>query len=420
MADSASTFIRDLPRLVINEDQVDKAGIRRLAGRRLTLYTDLPPDQDVDVLTDAFDQAFPQWCEYFGIDAQEHADWAMTGFLMADKSLFQRTGLLPQDLPPFQHGFARNYELWLYEQPSVYYRRHLLLHEGTHGFMNTLLGGCGPPWYMEGIAELLATHQWEEGRLALKYMPRSRDEVPMWGRIRAIQDEFAAGRGMLLEGVLGYNSHAHLEAEPYAWCWAVAVLLDSHPAYRDPFRQLQKSVLAPDFSQRFRHEVGDHWQQLNEQWQLMVAGIEYGYDVARTVVEFGPGRPLKASGATVIVAADRGWQNSGLRLDAEAAYRLQASGRYQVDDRPQIWWCEPNGVTIRYYKGLPLGILLAAVRPDQPAGGLSPLLKPTPVGLQSTLTPERSGTLFLRINDSAGELHNNAGTLTVAVSLVEP
>ena len=97
--------------------------------------------------------------------------------------------------------------LWLYEQPSDYYRRHLLLHEGTHGFMNTVLGGCGPLWYMEGIAEYLATHRWKDGRLTLGYMPRSRDEVPQWGRIRLIQDAVAEGRAPALKKVIEFVRH---------------------------------------------------------------------------------------------------------------------------------------------------------------------------------------------------------------------
>ena len=50
-------------------------------------------------------------------------------------------------------------EFWLFDQPTDYYVRHLLLHEGTHVFMVSFLGGCGPGWYMEGTAELLGTHR---------------------------------------------------------------------------------------------------------------------------------------------------------------------------------------------------------------------------------------------------------------------
>jgi hypothetical protein len=43
------------------------------------------------------------------------------------------------------------------------------------------------------------------------------------------------------------------------------------------------------------------------------------------------------------------------------------------------------------------------------------LVRPVPVGLGTTLTPPDSGTLFFRINDSAAELADNAGELTVRV-----
>ena len=156
-ADSVARPMPDLPQVHIDDTQAAAAGIHKLSSRRLVLYTDLPLGDEIRRLPGIFDQAFPQWCDYFRVRAP--AAWQMTGFIMKDKARFQSTGLLPADLPHFLHGFSRNNLLWLYEQPSDYYRRHLLLHEGTHGFMNTVLGGCGPPWYMEGMAELLATHR---------------------------------------------------------------------------------------------------------------------------------------------------------------------------------------------------------------------------------------------------------------------
>ena len=271
-------------------------------------------------------------------------------------------------MPPFQHGYSRNYEFWLYDQPSDYYRRHLLLHEGTHGFMNTILGACGRPWYMEGVAELLGTHLWRDGRLTLNYMPATREEVPEWGRIRIIKDAVAAGRAMRLQGVIDYSGSAHLETEPYAWCWAAATLLDRHPRYHQRFRLLAKDVLAADFDQRFRQSIGDDWQPLCDEWEVMVAdaGVRPRHSANR--------HRLHARQTAAPRRRERhrsrqgGWQNSGLRLEAGDRYRLQAAGRYQVAQQPKTWWCEPGGVTIRYYMGRPLGILLAAVRSDQPTG----------------------------------------------------
>jgi len=411
-----SRSIPNLFRIEVDEARAAAAGIRKVAGKRLTLYTDLAPDEEVDVLPEVFAQAFPQWCEYFGVDPADHPDWTTTGFLMKDKDAFRRAGLMPDELPPFQHGFSWDYTLWVYEQPSAYYRRHLLVHEGTHSFMNTVLGGCGPPWYMEGMAELLGTHRWHDGRLTLNYMPASREEVPMWGRIKIIKDDFAAHRAKTFQGVLEYGPQAHLRTEPYGWCWAAAALLDRHPRYRERFRQLPRLVRNPDFPNRFRRLIGHDWDALAEEWQVFIADLEYGYDVARTAIDFTPGQPLAQPGASVRVAAAAGWQNSGLRLEAGATYRIRASGRYQVADQPQIWWCEPGGVSIRYYKGRPLGMLLAAVRAEPPRPGEpSALIRPIPVGLGTTLTPAHSGTLFLRVNDSAAELDDNAGTLAVHI-----
>ena len=190
-----------------------------------------------------------------------------------------------------------------------------------------------------------------------------------------------------------------------------------------------------DFNQQFYRLFKADWRELCEEWQLMLANMEYGYDVARSAIDFTPGKPLSGKGATITVAADRGWQNSGLRLEAGITYRLTAAGRYQVartsplpsteghgataagaPGEPKVWWCEPGGVSIRYYHGRPLGILLAAVRPDHPPpDAVSALLHQTAIGLAATITPRQTGTLFLKINDSAGELDDNAGELKVDV-----
>ena len=46
----------------------------------------------------------------------------------------------------------------------------------------------------------------------------------------------------------------------------------------------------------------------------------------------------------------------------------------------------------------------------------SVFLKPMTVGLGTILTPQKSGTLFLKINDSAAELNDNAGELHVEIA----
>jgi hypothetical protein len=416
------------------------AEIRKLPGKHITLYTDLPSSPAVDALPEMFDQAFPQWCAYFGVDAAQHAAWHVTGCMMKDADLFRAAGLLPERLSGFTTGYSVGKSLWAYEQASDYYRAHLFLHEGTHAFVNTILGYGAPPWYIEGLAELLGTHRWQDGRLTLGSFPAGPEEVPMWGRIKIVRDCFAARRAKTLRGVLDYGLQAHHEVEPYAWCWAAAVFLDRHPRYQNRFRQLTQWTRDPNLSDRFVKLIGSDWDELAEEWQVFVADLEYNYDFQRTVIDFAPGRELPGGGAKVTVAADRGWQNSGLRLESGVTYRLRASGRYQVgikgvgtpfseqsragaspasptERTSDPFFSEPNGVSIRYYHGQPLGVLLAAVRPERPEPNApSALIRPSVIGLGADLTPKQSGTLFLRINHSAGELGKNAGKLTVAVN----
>jgi hypothetical protein len=405
----------------IDDAKAAAAGIRKLPGQHLTLYTDVPSQPVVDELPEVFDAAVPEWCRYFGLDPLEVADWHMTGFLIQEKNRFQGTGLMPADLPPFLNGYQRGPYVWAYEQSDAYYRRHLLLHEGVHGFMNLLIGGIGPPWYAEGMAELLSTHRWQDGRIEVAYMPEDKTETPGWGRIKIVRDDLQAGRGMMPISIMNYGPQAHLQNEPYGWCWALAAFLDGHPAYRDRFRSLFHRVREPDLTQACQQLFAEDWIDLNEQWQIFVVDLDYGYDLERAAVQRRPSAALPPGGATVTVDAARGWQSTGIRLEAGQAYRLVASGRYQVAETTEIWWCEPGGVTIRYHQGRPLGLLVGAVRDDsQPLDGLSPLTRPEPVGLARDWIPETGGTLYLKINESSAQLADNQGQLTVRIEPAAP
>ncbi|MCL4202624.1 MAG: hypothetical protein KJ000_09020 [Pirellulaceae bacterium] len=405
----------------IDDAKVAAAGIRKLSGQHLTLYTDVPSQPVVDELPDVFDAAVPEWCRYFGMDPLEVADWHVTGFLVQEKTRFQGTGLMPADLPPFLNGYQRGPYIWAYEQSDAYYRRHLLLHEGVHGFMNLLVGGIGPPWYAEGMAELLSTHLWQDGRIKIAYMPEDKSETPGWGRIKIVRDDLQAGRGMMPISIMNYGPQAHLQNEPYGWCWALAAFLDGHPAYRDRFRSLFHRVREPNLTEACQQLYADDWIDLNEQWQIFVVDLDYGYNLERAAVLRKPPAALPPGGTTVTVDATRGWQSTGIWLEANQAYRLIATGRYQVAQTTEIWWCEPGGVTIHYHRGQPLGLLVGAVRDDsQPLAGLSPLTRPEPVGLSRTWIPETSGTLYLKINESSAQLADNQGELTVRIEPAAP
>jgi hypothetical protein len=410
---AASEF--DLPPR--DEGKIQAAGIRRLESRHCILYTDLPPAPGVEDLPQAFEAAIPLWCAYFGVEPDKVKDWKVIASVMKDRERFIGAGLYPERLPDFPHGYALGSQLFLYDQPSDYFRRHLLLHEGTHAFMLRWLNGAGPPWYMEGMAELLGTHRWAEGQLELGIMPASRDEVPYWGRVKIVKDAFKAGEPLSLSDILQFDAQAHVRVEAYGWCWAAAAFFDAHPKTQAAFRDLKSRVRdrSIEFSKQFHQAVKADWPAIVEDWQLFVAECDYGYDFARAAVVRKPATSLPTSGVKLTVEADRGWQSTGYRLEGGKTYVIEAAGRYQLKSDPP-WPCEPGGVTIRFAHGHPLGMLMAGLS-DLEGGplGYSPLVKPQPIGLSAELSPEITGTLHLKVNEPANGLANNSGTLTVTI-----
>jgi len=401
----------------VDENRAAAAGIRKIVGKHVTVYTDLPKGPDVDELPALFDQAIPQWCEYFGIDPAKAAKWQVRAFVMDRKERFQGAGLMPDNLPPFPFGFMRDNQFWQFEQPSAYYRRHLFLHEGTHAFMFHFLGDLGPPWYSEGMAELFGTHSWKEGRLVMRHFPVSREETPDWGRIKVVRDDFAAAAGLNVDRVMAFGNLAHRETGPYAWSWALCAFLDNHPRYQAAFRQMREAVIPQHaFNRRLREALGpENMAALDEEWQIFVAQVDYGYDVARSAVEFKRGVPLPAAGATATIAAAKSWQSSGFRLVKGETYQINAQGQFTVGKLPKPWICEPPGVTIRYHQGRPLGMLLAAVREEASDGRLTGLLDVAPIGAGASFTAPRNGTLYLKINEFSGGLADNEGSLSASI-----
>ncbi|HWA98553.1 MAG TPA: hypothetical protein VG713_08670 [Pirellulales bacterium] len=400
--------------VTIDESLVRAAGIRSTASQHLTLYTDLPASPAIDELPAVFDQAFGQWCTFFAKRPADAGAWRVRAFLMLDRQRFAQAGLLPGALPSFRNGFAWDADVWIVEQPADYYRRHLLLHEGTHAFMNTVLGNCGPPWFMEGVAELLATHRWVDGRLTLGYFPKTREEVDHWGRIKLVRESIASGRRQSIDELMALKPQGQLENDVYGWCWALATLLDAAPRYHDRFRAQLADVTRDDFNRRFRERFASDWHDLLDDWQVFSSTLVYGDDVRRAAIDFGPGKPLVGGRGEANVVVDRLWQTGGVRLEAGRRYQLRASGRFTLRAGPPAWACEANGVSIHYHDARPLGMLLAVVRPDA-ATAQSAFLDPQPVGLEAVVAPKTSGTLYLGVNDSPADLDQHQGSVRVEI-----
>ena len=179
-------------RAQLNVEALEARGLSVSQSPHLTLITDVRDRADVAEFNDVFEAAVGQWCDYFEVPRSAVKDWHLTACVIRDpnnKQRFVEAGLFPEDLPPFPAGFQQASRIWVYLQDGDYYTRHLLIHEGTHAFMEKFLGGYGAPWYAEGIAELLGVHRWQEGRLTINHQITNREEVPFWGRVKLVRKD---------------------------------------------------------------------------------------------------------------------------------------------------------------------------------------------------------------------------------------
>src|SRR5207237_7614291 len=130
--------------------------------------------------------------------------------------------------------------------------------------------------YIEGMAEMLGTHRWQDGRLELPVFPYNPDDFLKLSRIEMVQRDFARHRARQFGGVMGLAAKEFLEVEPYAWSWAAVAFLDGHPRYRDRFRKVPGLLNSPGaFNAKFREAFRDDFDRLTEEWQVFVADIDY-------------------------------------------------------------------------------------------------------------------------------------------------
>ncbi|MFN0050991.1 MAG: hypothetical protein ACKV0T_02305 [Planctomycetales bacterium] len=432
-----------------DDQRLAALGILKYTSKRLVLYTDIAPEQ-AKPLPELMDRCFDEWVEYFGPlpPDREGQEFQMTGYLMADQRPFRETGLLPENLPPFPHGRNQGTLFWLNDQPTDYYRRHLLLHEGTHCYMMALAHPFRREiWYMEGMAELFGTHRFDdEGRPQFRVLPHDREQFPGLGRIRLVEDEVRDRGARGLPDVMRLKSDDYLSNPPYAWAWTVCRFFDGHPRYSESFRQAGRAVVTGEDAPQWRALLKDSARDIQDEWLLFASTLCHGYDQSRSAITFRAGERLRpGTPVAATVEAARGWQSSGVLVEQGKTYRITAEGRFTIahpdrSDRtatpagaPSVrdgkekheepaWESEPQGISVRYHAGRPLGMLLATIRsvPERSDPAQTTMLGILPIGRAAVITPTITGDLYFRLNDPWNELHDNAGEARARIELQEP
>ncbi len=405
--------------------QLAELGIGEYRSARLVLYTDIEAET-ARTLPPVIDRAFEAWEAYFGPlpPARDGSDFQLTGYLMRDQGRFRAAGLLPVTLPAFAHGKHDAQQFWMNDSEYGYYRRHLMIHEATHCFMQSM-GGTTinvPVWYLEGMAELFATHALDaDGDVSFRVMPQQKEEFVGFGRIPLIRRALKDGRLLTIDDI-GQLQPADFAQnnESYAWSWALCVFVDSHPRYGPVFRSLGRDYVAEGFDATIRRLFGPVMADLAAEWELFARHLCYGYDIERATIEFVPGtaNPAKDEIPPAIISAGRGWQSVGVAVIAGETYEVTAEGRTALAQTPQPWESEPQGISIRYSEGRPIGRLLGLVisKPDAQTGRRR-ISDEIDIGRTAKFTAPFDGTLYLRVNDFWDELDDNNGAYTVTIGV---
>ena len=399
------------------------AGVHSVESKRLKLYTDI----DIEVarpLPALIDQLYVALDAYFGPLPPDVAgtEFQISGFLIRDMALFRELDLLPEDFT-IEHGAQRRNEFWMREQEFDYYRRHLLLHEATHCFMNFMPGVDAPLWYLEGMAEYFGAHQLHGERPAtFREMPTSPHDFAGFGRITIIRKDVLANKSLTIPAIMALSASDFVAPDPYGWSWALCAFLDGNPRYHERFQKLGGFTQGTQFARVFSETFAADQRELATEWHLFLCNLQYGYDIQRSAIDFKPGETLKDDQAsqTVTIEANRGWQSSGVLLNEGQIYEVTATGRFTLaDNNPQSkpWISEPRGISFRYFDGHAIGTLLGCLRTESgPAGGPDDsMLNVIALGSECKFKSPVTGTLYLRLNDAWNSLHDNHGDAKVLI-----
>lgn len=393
---------------------------RKASGQHIEITSDVASESEINEWVTSFDAAVDQWRAFWGLPEHALDSWSVKAFVMQDKTPFQRAGLIEPRVPDFEQGYALGNSLWILKQPSDYYTRHLLLHEGVHSLAFDQFGGAGPSWFMEGTAELLSTHSGSGATTQINQLPVDRESVPYWGRLKLIRQRRDENAIPTLETVMRYPNNLNGDAERYGWCWAAAMLLSEYDEYRDVFVAAARSGRdsSSNFTRQIYQRLLPEWPALIARWRLMCHQLDYGFDWERERVELAVDDPRwDGQPISLDIAADKGWQSLGVRLPAGIRCKISAQGRCVIAKRDKEWQSEPNGVTIEYVNGRPLGQLTACLVPLRHKS--QPLCEPleiVSVNEQTELRTTTESWLVLQINDSVGQRADNAASYTVELS----
>jgi hypothetical protein len=421
-----------IPNVVLAQTiEQDTDGFFLLKSPRMTLVTDKGLDDELKSWPGLLEQAIEQCNEIFQPIPPKRNNLHATVYLVGDRKRWEALGRL-RDVPWLDEGFQLGDQLYIVEQPSVFYRRMLFLHEATHWIMYRWQGGAGSPWLMEGMADYLSTHRLDKGKLRLGYFPLDVREVPSWGRIKQVQDAMRQNVAPKLSEILQFPDMRQRRMDRYCWSWAAVSFFDNHPEFRDEFQAVYRGELdySLSASQVLRDGLDKDWNRISLQWRCFLDDLDFGFSMAQIPrwLHEEPTVLKPGSSLTLRVKATDGWTIVPALLEKGSDVSIRASGTAVIRQQPSTtapaspdtiraastWESTPRGVSAEYHRGHRLGSLVGAWAQsgvEQP----SALWNRWTVGVESVHRSSERSLLLLRVNEAGSGLADNAGGYDVEV-----
>ncbi len=411
-------------RPVLDRSRLESCGLRVLESKHLILVTDAPLAEvkDLPPLADALFVELQRQLGPLKPDLNGK-EFQITGYLMGARERFEEAEVLPPESIIIRHGRHLGYQFWMNNQTFPYYQRHLLLHEFIHCFMMCEHGMADIPplWYTEGIAEYFATHELATDIKSTRFgiLPPTLNGYEGWGRITEIQTNMKELTGnpaqwqsqMSLEIVRHPIDNNFTTDLQYSQAWALVWLIRNHPELKSHFSALSTARTRRDFHDAEKSVPADVWQKMAVIWPLFLTSLTEGFQTEHSFppLNFAASKPT-ASGKSA-VESNKEWQATGVSIRRGTTVQLNCSGRYTVHDKPRPWISEPQGITIDYVYGRPLGEITAMlVAPDG-----SVCSGRIPNGRENSITAPFDSELWLQVNDSANSRSDNSGSASIEI-----
>ena len=299
-------------------------------------------------------------------------------------------------------------------------REGLAEHEVVHAYCASAFGRTGPTWYREGIAQLFTYgHQIDKGmqfpedlmanidrdasksiQQMVKGLVASRKLAESLDRKINQRQDVAGLIPMDAWSKSDKQDYDNLTKE-YAWSWLACHMLYHNPNYQSRFKQLGQGYLA-DQEDRFEQIFGPVAEQLAFEYEFTVRRFAPGYRV--DLCSWDWEKRFQRTRATAQcgcgIHAARGYQPSGLYVQADQDYRVKTCGTWKTSASR-----ETTADGDRLKRGSLEGVILKG----------NQLTEPFLLGEDSSFRAPCDGQLYLRCRDSWAQLSDNDGSVVVSL-----